>query len=249
MLLPQMWLRKRWLERALRDYPLYDPPHKIEERLLPKEKAAENFDYFMRVRQQRLAYLQSWLRRHFDVTVTLDEQGMRALNRWGNKYAGFFIVQKPAVNRTGSYFNYVPPWTGDNAGYNVLFDMGIALGEAIITNCPKLHWDVDPISAILPREASRLKRIPGMSFQRPMLTGYDNPVVGKIPLHDVYIFADQMMRYMMTLRGRNSLAAMHRDNRRLIRRTVLEGLQSGIENLSIWRFRQTAGADGPGRFS
>ena len=31
-----VWLRKRRLERALREYPLYDPPHKVEERLLSR---------------------------------------------------------------------------------------------------------------------------------------------------------------------------------------------------------------------
>jgi hypothetical protein len=203
MLLPQTHLRRLWLRRPLRDYPQYDPPHKVEERLLSSEKAAENFDYFMRVRQQRLAYLQSWLLGHFGVRVTLDEKGMRALNRWGNKYAGLFIVKPPEVHRTGSYFNYDPPWTGDNTGYNVLFDMGIALGEAIIANCPKLRWDMDPISASLPRETKRLKGTPGMSFQRPMLTGYDNPVFGKTPLHSVYLFAALMMRNLITFGGIN----------------------------------------------
>ncbi len=47
------------LRRASRDYPLYDPRHKIEERLLTKEKATENFDYSVRARLQRLAYLQT----------------------------------------------------------------------------------------------------------------------------------------------------------------------------------------------
>lgn len=42
--LPQAYLRRLWLRRALRDYPLYDPPHKVEERLLSKAKAKENFD-------------------------------------------------------------------------------------------------------------------------------------------------------------------------------------------------------------
>ncbi len=65
MLLPQVSLRREWLRRALRDYPLYDPPHKIEERLLSKEEALENFDYFMRVRQQRLSYFENWLRQRF----------------------------------------------------------------------------------------------------------------------------------------------------------------------------------------
>jgi hypothetical protein len=86
--------RKRELERALGGYPLYDPPHKIEERLLTKEKAEENFAYFMGVRLERVAYLQGWLHRHFGVTATLDEKGVRALSRWGNDYTGFLLVKR-----------------------------------------------------------------------------------------------------------------------------------------------------------
>src|ERR1700730_12144481 len=109
MLLPQMWLRKSWLRRALRDYPLYDPPHKVEEYLLSREQAVENFDYFMRVRQQRAAYFQRWLRRYFRVAITPDENGVKALNRWGNKYAGLLLVAAPTGHPTDCYFTYDPP--------------------------------------------------------------------------------------------------------------------------------------------
>jgi hypothetical protein len=46
----------------------------------------------------------------------------------------------------------------------VLFDIGIALSEFIIANCPKLRWDFDPISTVLPRRARQLKREPRSSF-------------------------------------------------------------------------------------
>jgi hypothetical protein len=214
MLLPHMWLRKLWLKRALRDYPLYDPPHKIEERLLSKEKAAENFDYFMGVRQRRVAYFRDWLRRYFWVSVSPDEKGVRALNRWGNKYAGILLVLGPDGHPTLSYVTYDPPWTGNYAGYNVLFDMGIVFGEFLIANCPKLHWDFDPISAILPRRAKMLKRTPGMGFQRPRLTGFDAPISEAIPLHNVEEFAYLMMRNLTTFEGLSSLYSEPRGMRR-----------------------------------
>jgi hypothetical protein len=97
--------RRRELERALGGYPLYDPPHKIEERLLTKEKAAENFAYFMGVRLERVAYLQGWLHRHFGVTATLDEKGVRALSRWGNDYAGFLLVKRANGRATLDLFH------------------------------------------------------------------------------------------------------------------------------------------------
>ncbi len=230
MLPPQVWLRKLRLRDALREYPLYDPPHKVEERLLSREEATENFDYFMRVRQQRVAYFRAWLRRHFRAVVTFDENGVRALNRWGNKYGGLLLVLGPDGHPTDSYFTYDPPWTGENAGLNVLFDMGITLGEIVIAKCPKLRWDFDPISAILPRKARILKRTPGMSFQRPELTGFDDPVSRKIPLHDVYLFATQMMRNMTTFEGLNSFHSLHCEDRRLIREQLLSSFRATLRD-------------------
>ena len=202
MLLLHVWLRRWWLRRALRDYPLYDPPHKVEEYLLSRERAVENFDYFMRVRQQRAAYFQRWLRRYFRVAITPDENGVKTLNRWGNRYAGFLLVAGPTGNPTDSYFTYDPPWTAENAGHNVLFDMGITLGEFMIANCPKLHWDVDPISEVLPRTGRMLKKSPGTSFQRPKLTGFENSTATVSPLHRVHGFAHQMVLYTTTWSGR-----------------------------------------------
>jgi hypothetical protein len=208
------------VERALRDYPPYDPPHKVEERRLPKEKAAENFDYFMRVRMQRLAQFRDWLRRHFAVTVTLDEEGVRALGHWGNDYAGWLAMRDADGDPTQSYYTYDPPWTGDTAGMNVVFDMGIAFGEAIIANCPKLRWDFDPISAVLPRTARMLKRTPGLGFQRPMLTGFDNPAYQCTPLDKSYEIACYVMREMTTIEG---IAKFH-EQPRGFRRLNLEQL-------------------------
>src|SRR4051812_32360629 len=193
-MLPQMWLRRIWLWRVMKDYPLYDPPHKLEERLLSKAQAAENFDYFMRVRMHRMAYFRDWLRRYFRVRLTPDTKGVKALNRWGNKYAGLLLEAKPNGNPTDTYFTYKPSWTGENAGCNVLFDMGITLGEFVIANCPRTRWDFDPISAVLPRTAKMLKRESGMSFQRPALTGYENPEASWSPLHQLHTFAQLMMQ-------------------------------------------------------
>jgi hypothetical protein len=217
MLLPHVWLRRLWLRRALRGYPLYDPPHKVEEYLLSREKADENFEYFMRVREERVAYFKNWLRRDFYVAITADENGVRELNRWGNRYAGLLLVTDGNGRVTRSYFTYDPPWVGEGAGHNVLFDMGITLGEFMIANCPKLHWDVDPVSAVLPRTGRLLKKSAGMSFQRPELTGFDDPIVRANPMHRVWSFAHQMMLYMRTWSGTKRYYRQHSFVRRNIR--------------------------------
>ena len=56
MLLPKYWFRRLRLRRALTNYPVYDPPHKSEERILSEDKALANFKYFMDVRQARVAF-------------------------------------------------------------------------------------------------------------------------------------------------------------------------------------------------
>ena len=178
-LLPHMWLRKQWLTHALRNYPVYDPPHKVEERLLPKEQALENFDYFMRVRQGRVAYFQKWLRRYFWTDIWADDKGVRALNRWARRYSGLVFLGD--LERRNSYYTYDPPWTGAGAGCNVVFDIGIALGEFIMVNCPKLRWDMDPISAVLPKTARERKRFLRIRFPAAPIDGLRPSHLGQNP--------------------------------------------------------------------
>lgn len=221
MLSLRVWLRKRSLERALRGYPLYDPPHKVEEHLLSRELAAENFDYFMRVRLARLADFRSWLRQHFGCEVTLDEKGIRALSLWGNKYAGLLLVQDPDGRPTRSFFTYDPPWIGAHAGINVLFDLGIALGEAILANCPELRWELDPLSKLLPNTGKLLKQTSGISFQRPLISGFENPAYRVTPLHQSYTFAFWMMTYTAEAEGIRRFRALSRFDRRPILQSLI----------------------------
>ena len=45
-----------------------------------------------------------------------------------------------------------------------------------------------------------LKRTPGLGFQRPMLTGFDNPAFESIPLEVAFYFALDMMK-LTTVEG------------------------------------------------
>lgn len=204
----------RRLRRALEAYPLYDPPHKVEERLLSEELAVENFHYFMGVRLDRVAYVRDCLRQKFGYKVTLDEKGIRALSVWGNKYAGLLLTLRADGYPTSSYFTYDPPWTDENVGHNVLFDLGITLGEAILANCPKLRWQLEP-SHLLPQTSRMLKRTSGMSFQRPQIGGYTNPVYRITPLHQVYMFAFDMLTNTTSVEGIKSFLQQPRFQRRL----------------------------------
>jgi hypothetical protein len=211
--IPVRW-RMRRIKRWLEAYPLYDPPHKVEERLLSEKLVVENFDYFMRVRLERVTYFRGWLRENFGYKVALDEKGMRALSLWGNKYAGLLLTLRADGYPTSSYFTYDPAWIGENAGHNVLFDLGITLGEAILVNCPKLRWQLYP-SYLLPQTSRMLKRTSGMSFQRPQIGGYTNPVYTVTPLHQVYMFAFDMLANTTSVEGIKSFLQLPRFQRRL----------------------------------
>lgn len=213
--------RRKALEQALSGYPLYDPPYKVEERLLSREQAMENFDYFMRVRKQRLDHFQDWLRWHFGETVSLDRQGMRALSRWAYRYAGFLLVAGRGGKPTMSYFDYDPAWTGKHAGLNVVFDIGITLGEAVLAHCPKLCWDFDPTSAILPAKAAHSKKIAGAGFWRPRLAGFENPAATVAPLGDAWTVAARMRSDTTTVEGIKSFRKLFDFERRLFRDVLL----------------------------
>jgi hypothetical protein len=161
---------------------------------------------------------------------------VKALGRWGNDYAGWLLARAAEGHPQSpdtyydTYYAYDPPWTGENAGMNVVFDMGIALGEAIIASCPKLHWDFDPVSAILPKTTKMLKRTPGLGFQRPTLTGFDNPAYQSIPLEVAFYFALHMMQLMTTVEGIERFYSQPRGFRRLNLEQLVRNFIDTLQN-------------------
>ena len=80
MLIPRFWLHHWRTKRALVGYPIYEVPHKREECTLSEAEIQENYSYFMRVRLERLAHFQSWLKRKFQVDAPVNGDGLRAVN-------------------------------------------------------------------------------------------------------------------------------------------------------------------------
>jgi len=143
MLLPQYWLRQQKLQRALVNYPIYDPPHKVEERLLPKEKALENFQYFIDVRQQRLDFFTRWLGTCFGVNSSLEQQGIEGLLDWAETYVCVAMPSEDYIRTARVFHSYAEPWAGAYAAVNALLDLGIMLGEALIRHRPGLRWQME----------------------------------------------------------------------------------------------------------
>jgi hypothetical protein len=163
MIYPKLFFKHLKARRAIRDYPLYDVPNKREEETLDEPRVQENFAYFMEVRLDRLAYFQNWLREWFGVRASLDGDGLLSLNAWINRYGGGLIGDEPDVMTI--FATYEPAWLGDYAGYNVMIDIGIFVGEYLIAKRPQLHWE---IYRGHPEEDGELA---GPNLKRPQLGG------------------------------------------------------------------------------
>jgi hypothetical protein len=188
--------RKDALRQALVGYPLYDPPHKVEERRLPPDKAEENFDYFMNVRNQRLAAFREWVESKFGVRLALDRNGAAALCDWSGLYGDLLFETHDDLD---SYSYYTKPWVGDCIGSNVVFDMATFMGEALIDQCPKLFWDAAPF--VLPYDAKlvlMLKKDKGSGFQRPTITGFRNPHMNWDPFLEMGNYTQECWFFIMT---------------------------------------------------
>jgi hypothetical protein len=141
MIHPRYWIKHAVARRALRGYPLYDVPHKRLEREMTEAEAQENFDYFMSVRDSRLAYFTDWMRRNFSVKATLDGDGITAVSHWADEYAGG-LVRNDSHIHLEVWSSYVPIWREAYAGFNVMIDIGIFIGEYLIAKHPRLAWEI-----------------------------------------------------------------------------------------------------------
>jgi hypothetical protein len=167
---PRFWFNHMRARRAVRGYPLYDVPHKQAEGALPEKQVEENFDYFMKVRLERLAFFQKWLLDNFGVKASLDGDGVRAVSRWVDDYGGGVIgdgYSKGQIETLPQWIfgHYQPRWEGDYAGYNVMIDIGIFLGEYLISKRPRLHW------VIYQGHKEEPETIGSTGYRRPSLGG------------------------------------------------------------------------------
>jgi hypothetical protein len=164
MIYPTLFFRHLKVRRAIRDYPLYDVPNKQAEETLDEALMEENFAYFMRVRLDRLVDFQKWLHDWFGVRASLDGAGLLTVSTWINDYGGGLIGDQ--FGSATIFATYQPSWAGAYAGYNVMVDIGIFLGEYLIGRRSHLHWE---IYRGHPNEYGELA---GPNLKRPHLGGF-----------------------------------------------------------------------------
>lgn len=163
---PRFWLRHWRVRRALNGYPIYGIPNRTPERESPDGRAEENFDYFMKVRLERLSYFQSWLRSNFSVDASLSPPGVHNVDRWVNQFGGGLIGDEE--NARIVFDSYQPYWEGPFAGYNVMIDLGIFMGEYIILKRPRVHWTMNR------GEPNKSASAQPIGYKRPCLAGFPN---------------------------------------------------------------------------
>jgi hypothetical protein len=138
MLRPRAWQDSRLIRRLVRDYPVYSPPHEDCGSELSLAQGQVNYDYFLGTKAARLSSLHSFLA-SFDVKPTLDGEGLKSVDAWVHRYAGHLIDR----HRTVSYFSFrtfYPAWVNEQAGLNILWDLGTYAGEMIIHLNSNCEW-------------------------------------------------------------------------------------------------------------
>jgi len=164
MIYPTLYFKHFKVRRAVTNYPLYDVPNKQAEATLDEARVQENFDYFMKARLNRLAFFQKWLNDWFGVKASLNGEGLLALNGWAYAYGGGLIGDR--YDTATVFATYQPLWVREYAGYNVMVDIGIFVGEYLIAKRPQLRWE---IYRGHPNEDGELI---GPNLQRPHLGGF-----------------------------------------------------------------------------
>lgn len=172
MISPRFWFRFWKARRALVDYPLYDVPHKQAEETLSEEQVQENFAYFMRVRHERLAFFQQWMHRNFGVELPLNGDGILALEAWLSNYGGGLVGDEYFTSTI--FATYQPRWTGRYAGYNVMVDIAIFIGEYLISKRPRLCWEIHRGEL-----SSETGKVIGNNLARPIIGGFPKPRLWK----------------------------------------------------------------------
>jgi hypothetical protein len=149
--------QRRRMTDAMVGYPVYEPPYRQgpnhpshlqikgdeEYARLFREFLAqgrENFAYFMESRDARLAALRAFLTK-FEVTIGLDDTGLAAVSAWCPENCGALVANLRANAIRQAFFQMRQPWTEWQRGFNVIFDLGLFLGECVIARNNCLTWN------------------------------------------------------------------------------------------------------------
>lgn len=148
--------------------------------------AKENFSYFKQHVPNRLRVLRDFLKK-FEIDADTTDDGLAAVSGWFDCYGGLLLRFRPYdTTNLNAFMSYAPPWTDEQLGINVLWDIGIFIGECLIARRRSAHWDLntgdpDPIS------------LEGIGYQRPCVAGLYWPA-GCDPFTQIFMDSQSMSR-------------------------------------------------------
>lgn len=144
------WLRRapappteqqRQVWQALSEYPLYAPPEWDPDTKSMHDACVEYQKYFFGSKTQRLDALSSFLAK-FDTTLGLDDAAILAVSAWMHDYSDLLVRDFKDHATIEAYWGFSAPWTGELAGLNPIFDLGIYHAECLWARRTMLRWIV-----------------------------------------------------------------------------------------------------------
>jgi hypothetical protein len=139
---PPLKEEKRRILEALADYPPYTPPNWNSEAQSAKDVSDEYKAYFLDNRNRRVETLRQFLAA-FDVGLNLDDSGVQAVSAWFPLYADLLVDglhHQEADDIWCAYHWFQAPWTNRLIGLNPIFDLGIYVGEYLLSRNSRLKW-------------------------------------------------------------------------------------------------------------
>jgi hypothetical protein len=207
------WLRRdpdhlvqhrRRLFDALADYPVYAPPYRqgpnhaigaqsVNDDASRKSfadfltRGQENFAYFLRNQEGRISSLRAFLNK-FEVKLDTDDAGISVASAWCPVNCGALVANLRKDSTRQEFLQMSVPWIEAQRGFNVIFDLGIFIGECVIERNRGLKW----------------KYRPAVSHDgSTSLSGYEIEGVGNVQRR---VFFDPMVRmYGICLQAENDL--------------------------------------------
>lgn len=142
LLIRKMTKNSSPLVKYLHDYPQYTPPFKEESINLSSSQAEENFEYFNKVKSDRLVVIKQLLS-SFSLEINpkeVDKESLLSLDEWAYQ-------QWPAIYDKSLAIHGMYTFTFKNKNLlkirSMLFDLGILLGESYLNLCPNAKWYLD----------------------------------------------------------------------------------------------------------
>ena len=209
MIPPSLWQDAWFVASRLRDYPIYSPPHIVEdEYLLPRAKALENFAYFKETRPGRVAaaisLTRDWVQPLPDSIdfAIVRRDIMRFLMRYGVilAYADTlgFVGRKVWIARESLFRCQLRGSKTDIAmvrRLSLLHDIGTMLSDSIIDDAakrslPKLTWTIQSSYDVPPNDVDLVPP----SDNAPIVERLAPPSPGVDLQYDVFRITEELRR-------------------------------------------------------